>query len=88
MWVETGGSNSFGSPNNFAICAEVDGTDLQGGNCFYSANTPNDFSFVTGTRSDSGSGFLHGNHTVQTFLFTNNGALVQQFNITYHVYKP
>lgn len=87
MWVETGNTNTNGTPNNFAICTEVDGTFLQG-NCFYSANTPNDLSFVTGTRSDQSSGWSHGNHTIQTFIFTNNGTPVQQYNITYHVYKP
>jgi hypothetical protein len=87
IWVETGNTTTNGSPNNFAVCAEVDGGDLSGG-CFYAANTPDDGSFVTGTRSDSNGGYTHGNHTVQTFLFTNNGAPVQKFNVTYRVYKP
>jgi hypothetical protein len=87
MSVETGLTTTLGSPNNFALGAAVDGSFLDGAQ-YYVANTPNDGSFVTGTRSTSGSGFLHGFHTVQTFIFSNNGAPVQQYNITYHVYKP
>jgi hypothetical protein len=91
IWAETGRTTTTGSPNDFSLCAEVDGNFLQStpvSGCFFAANTPDDNSFVTGTRTDSGSGFLHGNHTIQSFLFTVNGAPVQQFNILYKVYKP
>jgi hypothetical protein len=87
MWVETGDS-TVSSPNGFAICAEVDGVDLSNGECFYAANTPSDTTFVTGTRSDVRGGFAPGPHVAQTFIFSNGGTPVQQYNITYRVYTP
>jgi hypothetical protein len=84
---ETGLTTTNGSPNNFALGAQVDGVFLDGG-AHYVGNTPNDNSFVTGAQSTSGSGFLHGNHSVQSFIYSNNGAPVQQYNVVYHVYKP
>jgi hypothetical protein len=87
MWVETGNID-LGTPNNFAICAAVDGVFFENGTCYYTANTPSDFSFVTGTRSDTIGGISAGTHTVQTFIYSNNGTAVQQYNISYRVYKP
>jgi len=87
MWVETG-NTSIGTPNNFALCASVDGVFIENGACYYSADTPNDASFVTGTRSDTRGGYAVGSHTVQTYIYTNNGTPVQQYNVSYRVYKP
>ena len=87
MWVETGNTFDLGSPNDFAICAKVDGI-LLNRECFEVANTPNDGSFITGSRADFGAGFAVGTHVVQTFIVSIHGAAVQQYNVVYRLYAP
>ena len=30
----------------------------------------------------------HGTHTVQTYVYSNNGAFMNAYNFTYRIYKP
>jgi len=87
QWVENGVNGGGASTNEFALCFYIDGSSVPIG-CFYTNVTPNDGTAVTGSQSYNVSGILHGNHTVQTYLFTTAGAPVEGFAITYRVYKP
>ena len=90
MWVQTG--NSTTASNNYVVCLYVDGVSVyvsdRTNGCHYTANTPADGTFVEGSELNQLSGVKVGNHTVQTFLYTENGARVYNYNIAYHVYKP
>jgi len=82
-WIQTGlGSTTF---NEFALCFYVDGVSI--GSCWYNGSTPADGSFVLGTTS-AGKTVPHGAHTVQTFVYSINGAYMSYFNNTYRIYKP
>ena len=83
QWIQTGlGSSTF---NEFALCFYVDGVAVNG--CYYNGSTPADSSFVMGTASQ-GTSVPHGTHTVQTYVYSNNGALMNYYNFTYRIYKP
>jgi hypothetical protein len=90
MWVQTGLSST--SPNNYAVCLFVDGVNVDSSNssngCHFTEDTPSTGSFVEGSELNQLSGVSPGLHTVQTFLFSNNGTPVYNFNISYQVYKP
>jgi len=90
IWVQTGGTLSVS--NNYAVCLYVDGVSVDASNisngCHYTENTPSDGTFVEGSELNQLNGVSLGSHTVQTFLYTNNGTAVYNFNISYHVYKP
>jgi len=90
MWVQTGLSSTF--PNNYAVCLFVDGINVDSSNgangCHFTEDTPSTGSFIEGSELNQKSGVSRGLHTVQTFLFSNNGTPVFNFNILYQVYKP
>ncbi len=91
MWVQSGGASS--ASNNYAVCLYVDGVNVatsgDGSNgCHYTENTPSDGTFIEAGEENTLSGVALGDHTVQTFLYTNNGTPVSFYNISYHVYKP
>jgi hypothetical protein len=90
IWVQTGAV--FSASNNYAVCLYVDGVSVDSSNisngCHYTANTPSDGTFVEGSELNQLSGVSIGSHTVQTFLYTNNGTPVYNFNISYQVYEP
>ena len=91
MWVQTGGAST--PSNNYAVCLYVDGVNVDtfgdGSNgCHYTEDTPSDGTFIEAGEENLLSGVALGTHTVQTFLYTNNGTPVNYYNISYHVYKP
>jgi len=93
MWVQTGADFTISNPSdNYAVCLYVDGVNVDTADgtrgCHYTANTPSDGTFVEGGEENSLSGVTVGNHTVQTFLWTDDGTPVYNYNISYHVYKP
>lgn len=90
IWVQTGLSTT--ESNNYVVCLYVDGVSVYESDhtngCHYTADTPADGTFVEGSGLNQLSGVKVGNHTVQTFLYTENGTHVYNYNIAYHVYKP
>ena len=83
QWIQTGaGSTTF---NEFALCFYVDGVAVNG--CYFNGSTPSDSSFVMGTASQ-GKSVPHGSHTVQTYIYSLNGAFMNAYNFTYRIYKP
>jgi hypothetical protein len=83
QWIQTGAGST--SANEFAICFYVDGVAVNG--CYYNGSTPADSTFVMGTVSQ-GKTVPHGNHTVQTFLYSQQGAFMNFYNFTYKIFKP
>ncbi len=85
MWIENGGESS--SLNANVICLYVDGTPSS----FCGAGTgetPSDGSYVQNSTSQAVTGLAHGNHTVQTYFYSFNGAKVAYYSSNYRVYKP
>lgn len=83
QWIQAGGS---GTPDNsVAICFYVDNNPVDG--CFFNGDTLTNGHYTQYTTSH-GITVAHGNHTVQTILFTSAGAFVGTFTSKYQVYKP
>ena len=73
--------------NNNRVCLYVDGTP--GPNClFLAGQTPTDNFAINAVQADTVTGVLHGNHTVQMYFWTRDGASVAHYQATYRVYKP
>jgi hypothetical protein len=84
MWVENGDATTAGNSN--AICLYVDGKPAV--TCGDSGETFSDRSFTQNSSSQSVSGLTHGNHTIQTYFFSVNGAYLGYYASNYRVYKP
>jgi hypothetical protein len=65
-----------------------DGTNGGSNGCHYTEDTPSDGTFIEAGEENLLSGVGAGPHTVQTFLYTNNGTPVFFYNISYRVYEP
>lgn len=85
MLVQNGFNTSASDVNR--VCLYVDGTP--GPNCdYYVGESTTDLFFINAVNSDTVSGVALGNHTVQMYFWTANGADVSHYQATYHVYKP
>ena len=74
------------TPNNaFAICTQVDGVFVGQPVCPFIGTVPNG-SYGTGSFMQTGAGISPGPHTVQTFLFTTNGAVRSIYTLVYRLY--
>jgi hypothetical protein len=78
--------------NGGAVALEVDGilvctSDASNG-CHYAVEIPSDGRFVEANELNSLSSVALGFHTVQTFVWSDNGASGGFYNIRYAVYKP
>ena len=83
--VQLGGN---GIPNNsWGICTFVDGAYIFIPGCPFQAHLPTDGSDTVGNFAQQTS-VPFGPHTVQTFVFTFNGAKKDTYNIIYRVYHP
>jgi hypothetical protein len=74
--------------NEWAICTQVDGNYMAQPNCPFLGYVSSDGSFVTGGFVQNMNGVAKGNHTIQTFIYTVNGANLGIYNITYRLYTP
>lgn len=83
--VQVSGSTSA---NRYAVCTEVDGNIIQEPSCPYLGTVPSDGSFIAGSFVQNMSQVSSGNHTLQTFVYTDNGGNRAIFNITYRLYRP
>ena len=73
--------------NNYAICLYIDGGLISKG-CYYTADSPNDGTFVFGSTSQWEVGVPVGTHTMQTVVFSNDGCTYDEYQFQYLVYKP
>jgi hypothetical protein len=76
------------SANKWAICTQVDGAFIAEPNCPYLGVIPSDSSFLAGSFTQNVSAVAPGNHTLQTFVYTDNGGDRAVYNITYRLYRP
>jgi len=83
--VQVSGSTSA---NRYAVCTEVDGVIIAEPSCPYLGTVPSDGSLVAGSFVQNMSAVPAGNHTLQTFVYTDNGGNRAIFNITYRLYRP
>lgn len=72
--------------NLWAICTKIDGVDLSQPSCPFLGDIPNG-TFGSGSFSQGASGIAHGQHTLQTFLYSSNGASIYNYRFTYSLYK-
>jgi hypothetical protein len=85
MLVQNGFSTA--ASNNNRVCLYVDGNP--GPNCdYYVDETTTDEFFINAVNADTVSGLATGDHTVQMYFWTADGADVSHYQATYHVYKP
>jgi len=86
MWVDNYNSSQIPGNSN-TICLYVDGVQTSG--CAYeTSETPPDGSHVHASTSQPLSGLAPGNHTVQTYFYSDDGAFVEYYTVNYRVYKP
>ncbi len=83
-WVQLG-AETF-TANRVATCVTVDGV-YQDNTCFYQGETLTDGDYAQFSQS-SATTVSFGNHTVQTQVYTDDGAFLPNYNINYRVYKP
>jgi hypothetical protein len=74
--------------NKWAICTAVDGNFMAQPLCPFLGILPADSSFVGGSFAQTMSGLAPGGHSVQTFIYTDSGANLSIYEITYRVYRP
>ena len=72
--------------NQWAICTQIDGTFLTQPSCPFLGTVPNG-ALGSGSFAQGASGIPHGAHTIQTFIYTEDGATVYNYQITYRVYR-
>jgi len=73
--------------NNYAICLYIDGALISQG-CYYTADSPNDGTYVFGSTSNWEVGVPVGTHTMQSVVFSNDGCTYDEYQFQYLVYKP
>lgn len=80
------GSSSTAS-NRFALCTTLDGVYMPAPNCAYLGLIPNDGFFHGGAFAGMQLSVPPGTHTLQTFLYTDNGVTVANWGVVYNVYN-
>jgi hypothetical protein len=87
--AQVGGSTD--ASNSFAVCGLLDGNFMPppgNGGCPYVGETLVDGGFVVGTFVFTQNGVHAGNHTLQSQIFVNDGALLANYSVTYRLYTP
>jgi hypothetical protein len=79
------GVNSL-SGNRWAVVGLLDGAYMGPGP--FAGELPTDSSFVVTNWTDAVSGVTPGNHTLQSQIYTDDGATIANAHITYRLYKP
>ncbi len=74
--------------NRWAICTAVDGNYMDQPDCPYLGYVSSDGSYLAGSFVQNMSGVTAGKHTLQTFLYTDDGATLSIYNIVYRLYTP
>jgi len=72
--------------NNWAICTQIDGVDMSEPYCPFLGQVPTTH-YGAGSFTQSQTGLALGTHTLQTFIYTEYGADLGIYEITYRSYK-
>jgi len=76
-----------GGSGRWAICTAIDGNFMSQPLCPYLDIVPNGF-YHARNFVQTQTGISFGNHTIQTFIYTDGPATRSIFELTYRVYKP
>lgn len=71
--------------NKWAILTQIDGSWILGA---YVGLVPDNGYYQGGNFVETKNGLAKGNHTVQTFVYSDSGLTVANWTIVYKVYKP
>jgi hypothetical protein len=74
--------------NSWAICTQVDGAFMGEPLCPFLGVVPSDGTLIFGSFAQTKTGVSVGDHTVQTFVYTANGATRSIYEIAYRLYVP
>jgi len=81
-----------GSGNESVLCAALDGVYMPppGNNqgCPYTGELPTDMRFSSFSFAFTQSGVTTGKHTIQSFVYTDGGAMLGDYSIIYRLYTP
>lgn len=81
------GLNTFGG-NGAGLCTYLDGVAMPPQGCPSVGTVPADDSFAAYSFEFAQSAITAGKHTVQSFVFTDDGARRSRYLITYRLYTP
>lgn len=76
------------SGNIVGLCADLDGSDMPPQGCPVAGTVPADNSFAAFSFEFAQSAVTAGQHTLQSFAFTQSGARRSRYLITYRLYTP
>jgi hypothetical protein len=76
------------SGNVAGLCPNLDGTNMPPQGCPSVGTIPTDNSFAAYSFEFAQSGVTAGKHTLQSFVFTDDGARRSRYVITYNLYTP
>ena len=82
---DRGGASEGYNANRWALCTKVNGVFLSLPACPFLGKVPYGY-FVTGSASQHEI-VPPGEHTVQTFIYTDNGATIGIYSIDYHMFQ-
>jgi|HubBroStandDraft_5_1064220.scaffolds.fasta_scaffold10069_3 hypothetical protein len=76
------------SGNTVGLCTELDGFDMPPQGCPVAGTIPNDNSFAAYSFEFAQGGVKAGQHYMQSFVYTSDGARRSRYLITYRLYTP
>jgi hypothetical protein len=77
------------SGNRWAICFTVDGNFSAQPSCPFQGLVSSDgATYITGSFAQNTSGITAGHHSLQTFVYTDLGANLSIYDLTYRLYRP
>ena len=76
------------SGNTVGLCSNLDGSNMPPQGCPVAGTIPTDDSFVAYSFEFAQNGVTAGQHTLQSFVYTSDGARRSRYLITYRLYTP
>ncbi|MFZ0801410.1 MAG: hypothetical protein WBQ09_08675 [Terriglobales bacterium] len=87
--LEVLAGDSTVNPNEWGVCAQVDGSYMPPTKgCYYLGTLPADGTWTAASFTFVQSGITAGTHTIEGFVYTQQGAAVASYTITYRLYTP
>lgn len=86
LTVQVGGGST--DSNQWALCTTIDGTIMPPGACPFVGQILSDGSFTAGAFNFTQSGVTAGSHTIQSFVYSFDGGILANYDITYRLYTP
>jgi hypothetical protein len=74
--------------NRWALCSEIDGVIMPPNACPFVGEVLSDGLYGAGSFEFIQNGVKAGTHQIQSFVYTDDGALLATYDITYRLYVP